>query len=206
MSNLIDQNIKNFKAYLLDPDNIKQKPLRVFFEKQIIKINKAIGTKFFGLFSRKVDLNEMVSYFSCLVLLAKLCSILEDQSFFVTEDPSNHNPATKSLYKVYSKGDLIVVISNSKVDNQYSLNVYFYKNFDTKGYGAWSKKELVNNYKSFVLKQNLTNPLIYDPKITEISEVFIKEFERRMKVYTWVELRHLLKETGVSRFMRTFND
>jgi hypothetical protein len=50
------------------------------------------------------------------------------------------------------------------------------------------------------------NPHIYDPMVTKVSDVFIKEFERRMKVYTWVNINHLLKESGFSRFMRKFED
>ncbi len=206
MSSVIDQTLKQFSLYLADPDNIQEKSLRVFFEKQIIKINKAIGTKFFGLFSRKVEFDEIVTYFSCCVLLSKMSTILEKEGFIITGNTLGYSSDTKGLFKAYLKDNTIVVITSTKEGNKYSLDVYFRKNFDTTGYGNWSLRELNNKFNAFINKQNLMNPHIYDPMVTKVSDVFIKEFERRMKVYTWVNINHLLKESGFSRFMRKFED
>jgi hypothetical protein len=200
---LIEKTLDQFRLYLQDPDNIKNKSLRVFFEKKIIKINKTIGTRFFGLFSRKVDAEELYNFFACSLVFKEMCSILENDGFMAVGDKIGYSPDIKELYKVYYKNSTYVVISNDKSGINYILNSNFHKNFDLKGHDP---RDVKSQYDRFVNRQNITNPLLYNPK-RDTPSLYLKEFERRVKVYSWATINQFTKdEYGFGRFMKTFED
>ena len=200
---IIEKTLNKFRLYLQDPDNIQNKSIRVSFEKQILKINKTIGKRFFGLFSRKVDIEELFNFFACSLVFKEMCSIVENSGFMAIDDKIGYSPDVKELYKVYSKDSTYIVISNDKSGINYILSTNFHKNFDLRGYNP---RDVKSQYERFISKQNIENPLLYNP-IKDNPTVYLKEFERRVGVYSWASLKQFTKdEYGINKFMSTFED
>lgn len=191
----IDKAIHLFTLYLQDPDNIESKSDRLNFEKVVLRAQKAIGKKFFGLLSRKVPINELVSYYASELLYMKLSSILNEQGFVKTNDNLNYSSDIKSLFGVFYSNNTYVVL----LCKNYTLQVHFKKNFDTRQHNL---RDVKNYFDKFVNRQSIQNPLVYKNN----TEQFIQEFQRRLKVYSWVDINLLIpKQSGFDRFMRTFD-
>lgn len=199
----IEQTLTQFRLYLQDPDNIKNKKIRLNFERQILKINKTIGTRFFGLFSRKVDSDELYSFFACTLVYTEMVSILENHVFLEVEEKKKYPSDIKQLSAIYARDTTYIFISNDKSGNNYTLNINFHKNFDLRGHNPRNVKY---QFDMFVNQQDIENPLNYNP-LKDTPTLFLKEFERRIKVYSWASLKQFTKdEYGLGRFMRTFED
>jgi hypothetical protein len=191
----IEKSLNLFTLYLQDPDNIESKKDRLDFEKVVLRAQQAIGKKFFGLISRNVSINEFVSYYACELLYMYLSHILKEQGFLKTNENLNYSSDIKSLFGVFYNNNTYVII----LCKNYTIQVHFKKNFDTKQYNF---RDVKNYYDRFVNKQSIQNPLVYKNN----SENFIKEFNRRLKVYSWVDINLLIpKQSGFDRFMRTFD-
>lgn len=192
----IDKATHLFTLYLQDPDNIESKNDRLNFEKVVLRAQKAIGKKFFGLINRKVSINEFVSYYVCELLYLKLSSILNEQGFIKTNENLNYSSDIKSLFGVFYSNNTYVVL----LCKNYTIQVHFKKNFDTRQHNL---RDVKNYFDRFVNKQSIKNPLVYE---NANSEHFIQEFQRRLKVYSWVDINLLIpKQLGFDRFMRTFD-
>jgi len=191
----LEKSLNLFNLYLQDPDNIESRKDRLNFEKVVLRAQQAIGKKFFGLISRTVSTNEFVSYYACELLYLYLSRILNEQDFFKTNENLNYSSDIKSLFGVFYKNNTYVII----LCKNYTIQVHFKKNFDTE---LHNPRDVKNYYDKFVNKQSMLNPLVYKNN----SEDFIKEFNRRLKVYSWVDINLLIpKQSGFDRFMRTFD-
>jgi hypothetical protein len=198
----MEQQIALFNLYLQDPDNIKDKRQRLYFEKVILNIQKSIGKRFFGLLNRKLPLNEITSYYACELLFNKLSSLLNEKNYHLIRDSLSYSSDVDSLFGVFVNEDTYVIILVNKKGDTYQLEVSFKKNFSSKNY---SLNDIKKNLDKFVSKQGIKNPLVYHKELSPTS--FLQEFERRLKLYSWVNLTILMpKESGFSRFMKTFED
>ncbi len=195
----IEKTVFSFSQYLQDPDFIKNKTERVKFEKSVIRIKNSIGKRFFGLFSRALPIEEMTSYYACELLYYKVAQLLNEEGYLLIRDNLKYKSDVKTLFGVFISNTTYCVLLCHKLSaTEYSLEIHFRKKF--------SSKEVTPYYERFVRTQGIENPLSYLYGKSN-SEVFLKEFMRRLKLYSGVSPEAILpKESGLGRFLKTFDD
>ena len=122
-----------------------------------------------------------------------------EHNFLLIRENLDYKSDVKSLFGVFiNNGTYCVLLCNKLSNTKYSLEVHFRKKLP---------KEVTNSYNKFVRTQGIENPLSYLYKSNTNSEVFLKEFLRRLKLYSWVSKEAIMpRESGLSRFLKTFDD